>query len=105
MQTRWNDDEAARWAAQLAPARELGLRVYTSRLLGAEKALVLHGGGNTSVKLRLTDAFGAAQEALCVKGSGSDLAQVAPADFSMRAGRSASQRPLATCSANSSGVM
>ena len=82
MQSRWNDDEAARWAAQLAPARELGLRVYTSRLLGAEKTLVLHGGGNTSVKLRLTDVFGAAQEALCVKGSGSDLAQVTADDFS-----------------------
>jgi rhamnose utilization protein RhaD (predicted bifunctional aldolase and dehydrogenase) len=82
MQSRWNDDEAARWAAQLAPAAELGLRVYTSRLLGAEKTLVLHGGGNTSVKLQLTDVFGAAQDALCVKGSGSDLAQVTPDDFS-----------------------
>jgi rhamnose utilization protein RhaD (predicted bifunctional aldolase and dehydrogenase) len=80
MQSRWNDDQAARWAAQVAP--ELGLRVYTSRLLGAERTLVLHGGGNTSVKLPLIDVFGAAQEALCVKGSGSDLAQVTPDDFS-----------------------
>ena len=82
MQSRWNDDEAARWAEQLAPARELGLRVYTSRLLGAEKCLVLHGGGNTSVKLALTDVFGAEQAVLCVKGSGSDLARVAAGDFS-----------------------
>jgi rhamnose utilization protein RhaD (predicted bifunctional aldolase and dehydrogenase) len=80
MQSRWNDDEAARWAA--APAPDLGVRVYTSRLLGAEKALVLHGGGNTSVKMQLADAFGAAQDVLCVKGSGSDLAQVSPGDFS-----------------------
>jgi rhamnose utilization protein RhaD (predicted bifunctional aldolase and dehydrogenase) len=81
MQSRWNDDEAARWAAEPAVAPDLGVRVYTSRLLGAERALVLHGGGNTSVKVQLADAFGVAQEVLCVKASGSDLAQVAPGDF------------------------
>lgn len=82
MQSRWNDDEAARRTAEPAAAADLGLRVYTSHLLGAERSLVLHGGGNTSVKLRLADAFGDAQEVLCVKASGSDLAQVTPGDFS-----------------------
>lgn len=66
MQSRWNADEAARHTDALA------LRCYSSRLLGADRALVLHGGGNTSLKLENT---------LYVKGSGSDLAQVTPSDF------------------------
>jgi rhamnose utilization protein RhaD (predicted bifunctional aldolase and dehydrogenase) len=57
----WNDSEAARFSG------ELGARVYTSRLLGQDKSLVLHGGGNTSVKIG---------DHLYVKGSGSDLGTV-----------------------------
>ncbi len=53
---------------------ELALRIYTSRLLGRESSLVLHGGGNTSVKLRSSDLLGNEQEILYIKGSGSDLA-------------------------------
>jgi rhamnose utilization protein RhaD (predicted bifunctional aldolase and dehydrogenase) len=45
MRSLWNDAEAAQFRGDLA------LRVYTSRLLGREPALELHGGGNTSVKL------------------------------------------------------
>jgi rhamnose utilization protein RhaD (predicted bifunctional aldolase and dehydrogenase) len=82
MQSRWNDEEAARWATGTPEAPDLGLRVYTSRLLGARRDLVLHGGGNTSVKLVLPDALGDAEPLLLVKGSGRNLASVERDDFS-----------------------
>jgi len=59
----------------------LALRVYTSRLLGQEPALVLHGGGNTSVKVNTTNIFGEAEDLLYVKGSGWDLASIEVAGF------------------------
>ena len=58
MKSLWNDAGAAKFGGPL------GLRVYTSRLLGADKSLVLHGGGNTSVKIRENDLFGEPQEVL-----------------------------------------
>ena len=58
---------------------DLALRIYSSRLLGREPKLVLHGGGNTSVKTRLRDLLGEEVEVLCVKGSGGDLASIEPA--------------------------
>ena len=67
---RWSDAGAGGAAGVLAE------RVYTSRLLGAEPALVLHGGGNTSVKMRHSTVFGEEVDALVVKGSGSDLADI-----------------------------
>jgi rhamnose utilization protein RhaD (predicted bifunctional aldolase and dehydrogenase)/NAD(P)-dependent dehydrogenase (short-subunit alcohol dehydrogenase family) len=75
MESLWSDAEAAQFTGALGP------RVYTSRLLGRDKSLVLHGGGNTSVKLRENDVFGEAREVLYVKGSGSDLATIEPAGF------------------------
>lgn len=75
MRSRWNDAEAARFTAHAANAA-LGERLYTSRLLGAERALVLYGGGNTSVKIGHGE-----QAQLYVKGSGSDLACVRESDF------------------------
>ena len=51
---------------------ELALRIYTSRLIGRDPGLVLHGGGNTSVKLSLRNIVGEEQEILYVKGSGGD---------------------------------
>src|SRR5437762_10844411 len=63
-------------AAGIGP--DLALRVYTSRLLGGDPRLVLHGGGNTSVKTVLPDIFGESAEVLCVKGSGWDLAALEP---------------------------
>lgn len=65
-----------------APSDPLELRAYTSRLLGREPSLVLHGGGNTSIKLSTEDFFGDAVEVLYVKGSGWDLASIEPAGFS-----------------------
>jgi rhamnose utilization protein RhaD (predicted bifunctional aldolase and dehydrogenase)/NAD(P)-dependent dehydrogenase (short-subunit alcohol dehydrogenase family) len=75
MQSLWDEREAARYT------NDLDLRVYTSRLLGADPALVLHGGGNTSVKLSAPTIFGEDEDLLYVKGSGWDLATIAPAGF------------------------
>src|SRR5919204_2792066 len=75
MRSRWSDDEAAAHPGPLGP------RVYTSRLLGAEPSLVMHGGGNTSVKLAETDLFDRGVDVLHVKGSGSDLASVTEGGF------------------------
>jgi len=76
MKSLWNEQEAA-------PIKHdpLALRVYTSRLLGREPALVLHGGGNTSVKVRQENLFGETEHLLYVKGSGWDLATIEAAGF------------------------
>jgi len=60
---------------------DLALRVYTSRLIGAESSLVLHGGGNTSVKAQETTLLGDRMEMLFIKGSGWDLATIEPQGF------------------------
>jgi rhamnose utilization protein RhaD (predicted bifunctional aldolase and dehydrogenase)/NAD(P)-dependent dehydrogenase (short-subunit alcohol dehydrogenase family) len=82
MESRFVDTEAkdvvARYTARGVPA-DLALRVYTTRLLGQNPKLVLHGGGNTSVKMRLPDLMGDETEVLCVKGSGWDMGQIEPA--------------------------
>jgi rhamnose utilization protein RhaD (predicted bifunctional aldolase and dehydrogenase)/NAD(P)-dependent dehydrogenase (short-subunit alcohol dehydrogenase family) len=75
MKSRWNDGEAAGYQGELAQ------RVYTSRLLGGDPSLVLHGGGNTSVKIRERNRFGEEEEILYVKGSGWDLATIEAAGF------------------------
>jgi len=71
MKSLWNDIEA-----QAFENDPLQLRVYTSRLLGREPGLVLHGGGNTSVKDAVKNVFGDIEEILFVKGSGHDLATI-----------------------------
>ncbi|MCW1968084.1 MAG: bifunctional aldolase/short-chain dehydrogenase [Anaerolineae bacterium] len=75
MNSLWNETDAAQYA------NELDLRAYTSRLLGQNPALVLHGGGNTSVKVSQTNIFGESEAILLVKGSGWDLATIKPAGF------------------------
>jgi rhamnose utilization protein RhaD (predicted bifunctional aldolase and dehydrogenase)/NAD(P)-dependent dehydrogenase (short-subunit alcohol dehydrogenase family) len=63
--------------ASAPPATDaLALRVYSSRLLGADPTLVLHGGGNTSVKATVRDLFGEPVDVLYIKGSGADLATI-----------------------------
>src|SRR5438067_11873926 len=52
---------------------DLDLRVYSSRLLGQDTTLVLHGGGNTSVKITERNVVGEEEQILYVKGSGWDL--------------------------------
>ena len=64
MNSLWSDAEAEEFIG------DLGQRVYTSRLLGRDKALVLHGGGNTSVKTTEKNIFGDDEPILYVKGSG-----------------------------------
>ena len=79
MRSLWSDADAAAMVARHGAAgRDLALRVYTSRLLGGDPRLVLHGGGNTSVKTVLPDLVGEPAEVLCVKGSGWDLAAIEP---------------------------
>jgi rhamnose utilization protein RhaD (predicted bifunctional aldolase and dehydrogenase)/NAD(P)-dependent dehydrogenase (short-subunit alcohol dehydrogenase family) len=82
MQSRWSDAEAERavetWGrAGVGP--DVALRTYTTRLLGSDPLLVLHGGGNTSVKTEMADVLGEMHAVLCVKGSGWDMGQVEPA--------------------------
>jgi rhamnose utilization protein RhaD (predicted bifunctional aldolase and dehydrogenase)/NAD(P)-dependent dehydrogenase (short-subunit alcohol dehydrogenase family) len=77
----WSDAEVEAlvvpYAARGVP-REVALCLYGSRLLGGDKRLVLHGGGNTSVKTVLPDLFGEPAEVLCIKGSGRDLSTLEP---------------------------
>jgi len=76
MNSLWNDNEAKKYADH-----DLQLRVYTSQLLGKESSLVLHGGGNTSVKIEAKNIFGENEALLYVKGSGWDLATIPVTGF------------------------
>ena len=82
MKSGWVDSEAQaaieRYAAQ-GIGRDLAARVYTTRLLGRDPKLVLHGGGNSSVKTIVPDLLGEEVAVLCVKGSGADMAVIEPA--------------------------
>jgi rhamnose utilization protein RhaD (predicted bifunctional aldolase and dehydrogenase)/NAD(P)-dependent dehydrogenase (short-subunit alcohol dehydrogenase family) len=82
MKNLWSDKDAQaavkRYAAE-GVDEDLALRTYTTRLLGGEPRLVQHGGGNTSVKTRVTDQAGETVDVLCVKGSGWDMAAIEPA--------------------------
>src|SRR5258706_4751535 len=75
MKSLWKDAEARNFGGALGP------RVYTARLLGGDRSLVLHGGGNASVKLAEKNLFGEEQQVLYVKGSGSDLESVEVESF------------------------
>jgi rhamnose utilization protein RhaD (predicted bifunctional aldolase and dehydrogenase)/NAD(P)-dependent dehydrogenase (short-subunit alcohol dehydrogenase family) len=81
MKSLWDDadaEKAVRGYAAKGIGRDLALRVYTTRLLGGDPRLVMHGGGNTSVKTRMRDLLGEEIDALCVKGSGWDMAVIEP---------------------------
>ena len=81
MKNDWSNYEAKKFIKKykkLGFSKDVALRVYTSRLLGKNKELVLHGGGNTSVKTRIKDIDGKNYEVLCVKGSGWDMADIEP---------------------------
>jgi rhamnose utilization protein RhaD (predicted bifunctional aldolase and dehydrogenase)/NAD(P)-dependent dehydrogenase (short-subunit alcohol dehydrogenase family) len=81
MKNRWSGEEAARVVEQYGPrwGEALALRTYVSRLLGSEPALVLHGGGNASVKAPWRTVTGDQPAAICVKASGFDMAAIEPA--------------------------
>ena len=75
MRSLYNENEANEFKT------DLDLRVYTSRLLGRDSSLVLHGGGNTSVKSTAINLFGESEDILYVKGSGWDLATIEAEGF------------------------
>src|SRR5215469_13487100 len=82
MESHYVERDADAMVARYSDAgvsRDVALRVYTTRLLGSDPRLVLHGGGNTSVKTRLPDLLGRETDVLCVKGSGADMAKIEPA--------------------------
>jgi rhamnulose-1-phosphate aldolase/alcohol dehydrogenase len=83
MVSRWSDRDARRYVERYGEAwgEALALRVYTSHLIGVDPDLVLHGGGNTSLKGEVTTPPGDRREALWVKGSGSDLDRIEPSGF------------------------
>jgi rhamnulose-1-phosphate aldolase/alcohol dehydrogenase len=82
MQSNWSDKDAQDFIAQYAPKgvnADLAVRTYTTRLLGSDPRLVLHGGGNTSVKTTMKDQLGEDVEVICIKGSGWDMGVIEPA--------------------------
>ncbi len=84
MINRWNDAEAESFKRDFGSTfgADLALRTYSSRLLGADPELVLHGGGNTSVKTQWLDRFGAVRDVIYVKASGYDMATMPPSGHS-----------------------
>ena len=81
MKNNWSSTEANKYIKKyraLGHSKDMALRVYTTRLLGRNSELVLHGGGNTSVKTSIKDIDGKIYDVLCVKGSGWDMAEIEP---------------------------
>ncbi len=80
MKNKWSEARASEFISKYGRkwGEDLALRTYSSRLIGAEKELVLHGGGNTSVKGTFTDIFGKPVPAIYVKASGQNLANIEP---------------------------
>ena len=81
MKNNWSNSEAQKYIKKykkLGHSKDIALRVYTTRLLGRNSELVLHGGGNTSVKTSIKDIDGKNYDILCVKGSGWDMAEIEP---------------------------
>ena len=82
MKSRWSASEAQRYLDRYSHIdRDIALRIYSSHLLGQDPTLVLHGGGNTSVKSIYQNILGESVEGLFVKGSGWDLKSIEPAGF------------------------
>ena len=114
MKSLWSDRDAEGFVARYADkgiGRDLALRVYTTRLLGGDPRLVLHGGGNTSVKTRDDRSSSATRwRCSCVKGSGWDMGDIEPQGLPavrlapLRALRAAATRSAtrtwSTCSAS-----
>lgn len=82
MESRWSDDDAQAYCDRYSDwSEDLALRVYTTHLIGSDTSLVMHGGGNTSVKSGWTDVFGEEQPAVYVTGSGWSLDSIQPQGF------------------------
>ena len=84
MKSAWNERDAKAAVEHYGKAgitADLALRVYSTRLIGGDPKLVLHGGGNTSLKAKARDLAGEQIDALYVKGSGWDMGAIEPAGF------------------------
>jgi rhamnose utilization protein RhaD (predicted bifunctional aldolase and dehydrogenase)/NAD(P)-dependent dehydrogenase (short-subunit alcohol dehydrogenase family) len=82
MQSGWSDKDAKEFISRYAPKgvnADLAVRTYTTRLLGSDPRMVLHGGGNTSVKTTVKDQLGEDVDVICIKGSGWDMGVIEPA--------------------------
>jgi rhamnose utilization protein RhaD (predicted bifunctional aldolase and dehydrogenase)/NAD(P)-dependent dehydrogenase (short-subunit alcohol dehydrogenase family) len=84
MQNSWNKAEAKRIVDEFSKrfGNDLAQCIYVSRLIGSEADLVLHGGGNTSVKTVAPDILGESRPVLFVKASGFDLSNISSDGFS-----------------------
>ncbi len=81
MKSLWVDQDAADMVenyASVGVPKDIALRVYSTRLLGSDARLVLHGGGNTSVKTTMDDLLGEPSQVMCIKGSGWDMGVIEP---------------------------
>ena len=79
MQNKWNNSEAKKYIRHYKKkkiSKELALRIYTTHLLGREKDLVLHGGGNTSLKTSIKNIFKQNISVMHIKGSGWDMGSI-----------------------------
>jgi rhamnose utilization protein RhaD (predicted bifunctional aldolase and dehydrogenase)/NAD(P)-dependent dehydrogenase (short-subunit alcohol dehydrogenase family) len=82
MKNRYSAKDAALYSQSISDCNaDLATRTYTSRLIGQEDDLVLHGGGNTSVKSKVTTLLGDSCDVLFIKGSGWDLGTIEPQGF------------------------
>ena len=82
MKSGWSDKDAQEFVTRYAPKgvnADLAVRTYTTRLLGSDPRMVLHGGGNTSVKTTVKDQLGDDVDVICIKGSGWDMGVIEPA--------------------------
>ena len=86
MKSGWSDKDAQEFIARYASQgnnkgvnADLAVRTYTTRLLGSDPKMVLHGGGNTSVKTTVKDQLGDDVDVICIKGSGWDMGVIEPA--------------------------
>ena len=82
MKSGWSDKDAQEFVTRYAPKgvnADLAVRTYTTRLLGSDPKMVLHGGGNTSVKTTVKDQLGEDVDVICIKGSGWDMGVIEPA--------------------------
>ena len=81
MKNLWNKATASKYIkkySRLGINADIAMRIYTSHLIGCNEQLVLHGGGNTSVKTKINDIDGELHDVICVKGSGWDLSDIEP---------------------------
>ena len=79
MKTKWNNKEANLYIKKYLKKginKELALRIYTTRLLGNDSKIVLHGGGNTSLKCTLNNVLNKSTDIIYVKGSGKDMSDI-----------------------------